>query len=193
MATECEAKIRVPDLSLIRARLEKLGGVDEGEVLERNWVLDSPDGRLFHEGVLLRVRNTGGVEGVLTVKRKIDGGAFKTREEVESMVDSTDDALRQFEMIGFHVRWIYEKYRATWLWHDCVIALDECPEMGKFVEIEGTPERIGEAAAGLQLDPAEHIDESYLALWQAYLRQRGEEPRHMIFAPDYHATRSSGY
>jgi Adenylate cyclase, class 2 (thermophilic) len=181
MATECEAKIHVDDFDEIRSRLEKLGGVHEGEVLERNWVLDRPDNTLFGEGTLLRVRNTGGPGGVLTVKRKSEGGEFKTREEVESMVDSTDDLLRQLEMVGFGIQWIYEKFRDTWIWQDCILALDECPEMGCFVEIEGTPDTIRAAARDLGLDPAKHIDESYLDLWRNHLRARGESPRHMVF------------
>lgn len=182
MAIECEAKLRVDDLEDVRSRLEKLGGVHEGEVLERNWVLDRPDGALLREGTLLRVRNTGGPGGVLTVKHKSEGGEFKTREEVESMVDSTDDLLRQMEMVGFHIKWVYEKFRGTWIWQDCVLALDECPELGCFVEIEGTPETIKKAATDLGLNPGGHIDESYLDLWRRHLRARGEEERHMVFS-----------
>lgn len=181
MAIECEAKLKVDDLDGIRARLRHFGGVDEGEVLERNWVLDRPEDGLYKAGILLRVRNTGGVGGVLTVKHNVLGGEFKCREEVESMVDSTEDLLRQLEIVGFRVKWIYEKYRATWLWRDCVIALDDCPELGCFVEIEGNPDRIREVAAALGLDAEKYIDDSYLSLWRAYLRQRGEEPRHMVF------------
>lgn len=185
MAIECEAKIKVDDLDDVKRRLERLGGVNEGEVYERNWVLDRPDDALFREGTVLRVRNTGDVGGVLTVKHRAEGGPFKTREEVECMVDSIDDLLRQLEMVGFGVKWLYEKHRATWLWHDCVLALDECPELGCFVEIEGTPERIREVAVDLGLDPEKHIDAGYLTLWRDYLRERGEEPRHMVFPADH--------
>lgn len=184
MAIECEAKFRVGDLDAIRSRLEKMGGINEGEVLERNWVLDRPDNSLLGNGILLRVRNTGGINGVLTVKRKSGGGAFKTREEIESMVDSTNDLLRQLEIVGFRTQWIYEKVRATWLWQDCVLALDECPEIGSFVEIEGNPENIRKVADDLELDPDKHIDESYLGLWREHLRTRGETPRHMVFTYD---------
>lgn len=181
MAIECEAKIKVGDMEPIRARLRHFGAVDEGEALERNWVLDRPDNGLYAKGILLRVRNTGEVGGVLTVKHHVDGGEFKSREEVESMVDSTEDLLRQLEIVGFRVKWIYEKKRWTWLWRDCVIALDVCPEIGDFIEIEGEPERIREVAAALGLDAADHIDANYLSIWQDYLKERGDEPRHMVF------------
>ena len=190
MARECEAKIRVPDLAPLRRRLEELGAANEGACLERNWVMDRRDGELHRQDVLLRVRSMGGTGGVLTVKHRVDGGAFKTREEVESMVDSTEDLLRQLEMVGFVVTWVYEKYRATWLWNDCVLALDECPEIGSFIEIEGAPESIVEAAGHLGLDPADHIDDNYLGLWQKHLAARGEKPRHMVFSREEAESRS---
>lgn len=184
MAVECEAKIKVENLGAVRARLRHYGAVDEGEVLERNWVFDTGDSSLLDNGILLRVRNTGDVGGVFTVKHAIDGGEFKCREEVESMVDSTDDLMRQLEILGYKIQWIYEKRRWTWLWHDCVIALDTCPEIGTYVEIEGEADRIREVASSLGLDPDQHICDSYLALWQKHLAERGEESRHMVFTDD---------
>lgn len=184
MGKEIEAKIQVSDLEALRSRLLQLGAVDEGCALERNWVLDNDIDSLRGSGVLLRVRSHGDVGGILTVKRRMEGGAFKTREEVECMVDSTDDLLRQLEMIGFSIRWIYEKRRQTLVWHDCVLALDELPEIGSFIEIEGSPESIREVIAQLGLSPDEHLDDNYLGLWQKHLKARGESPRHMIFAQD---------
>lgn len=184
MATETEAKIKVDDLAPIAARLQDLGAVDKGTALERNWVLDRPDDELQHGGALLRVRNVGGPGGILTVKRRTVEGQFKTREEVECTVDSSHALLQQLEMVGFRVKWIYEKRRATWLWHDCVLALDECPEIGCFVEIEGEADSIRRAAADIGLDPDEHLGDNYLGLWQKHLAARGEGPRDMVFPAD---------
>ena len=189
MAREIEAKIRVSDLNAIHARLLALGASDEGVNLERNWVFDDATGSLHARGVLLRVRSHGDAGGILTVKRKVDGGAFKTREEVESMIDSTDDLLRQFEILGYGVAWIYEKRRRTMLWRDCVFALDECPEIGCFVEIEGSEDDIRAACETIGLNPDSHIEDNYLGLWQKHLRANGEEPRHMTFARDDVETR----
>lgn len=182
MAIECEAKIRIEDLTAIQYRLRQLGAALGGECLERNWVLDDKNNSLRDRDVLLRVRNMGDVGGILTVKRKAGGGAFKTREEIESMIDSTSDLLRQLELIGFHIRWIYEKKRQTWLYNECVVSLDALPEIGSYVEIEGAPDAISAVIRELGLDPADHIDDNYLGLWTKYLKSRGESPRHMIFA-----------
>ncbi|MCD8352046.1 MAG: class IV adenylate cyclase [Planctomycetaceae bacterium] len=182
MGMEIEAKIKVADLQPIAEKLRRLGATEEGTVLERNWVLDSDDDRLKGWDVLLRIRTTGGDEAILTVKRRGGDGEFKTREEVESRVDSADVLLKQFEMIGFRTAWIYEKKRSTWQWRDCEVVLDELPEIGCFVEIEGEPDAIRRVATDIGLDPADHINDNYLGLWQKHLMARGESERHMVFA-----------
>ena len=181
MAMEIEAKIKVDDLVGIRQQLKALGATNEGEVEETNWVLDDQEGSLYARGLLLRVRNLGDAGGILTIKRPAPGAAFKVREEVESMVDSTRDLLKQLSMLGYRVEWIYQKRRQTWLWRDCALALDQCPEMGSFVEIEGDPENIRMVCTELGLDPEDHINDNYLTLWMRYLEERGESRRDMVF------------
>lgn len=185
MAHEIEAKIRVGDgdaLDALRQRLLALGAVDNGVAFERNWVFDDADGSLERRGALLRLRCLdGAADGVLTVKRRIDGGEFKTREEVESSVGSVENVRRQCVLLGYGVVWIYEKRRRTLLLPECVVALDECPEIGCFIEIEGGADRIREICAALGIDPARHIDNNYLGLWREHLDASGEAPRHMTF------------
>lgn len=182
MGRETEAKIQVDDLGALHGKLLSLGAADEGEAFERNWVFDDAAGALERRGVLLRLRtHDEGANGILTVKRAVESGAFKTREEVESMVDSAGDLLRQFEILGYRVAWIYEKRRRTMLWRGCVFALDECPEIGGFIEIEGDEKGIRDACAALGLDPGGHIQDSYLGLWRKHLAARREAPRHMTF------------
>lgn len=184
MSREIEAKIKVDGLVEIRMRLNELGASNEGETNERNWVLDNSAGSLESRGLLLRVRNLGDAGAILTVKRPVEGGEFKVREEVETMVDSVRDLLKQLDMLGYQVKWIYEKRRQTWLWRDCVLALDECPELGFFVEIEGEPDAIRAVCEDLYLDPESHIDDNYLTLWRKYLEANGEEDRNMVFSSD---------
>ena len=182
MAVETEAKIKVASLEEIRKRLRELGASNEGGSKERNWVLDDSSGSLASWGFLLRVRSLGDDAAILTVKRPLEGGGFKTREEVETVVDSAVDLFRQLEMLGYEVRWIYEKYRQTWLWRNCVLALDECPEIGFFVEVEGEPDDIRAVCADLGLDTDDHIEDNYLTLWEKYLDGRGEPRRNMVFS-----------
>lgn len=185
MAIECEAKIKVDGLAELAGRLRRLGAEDRGSEFERNWVLDRSDGSLYAADVLLRIRSVGGAGGVLTVKCPTTGGAFKSREEIECRVDSTDALLRQLSVLGFRPAWLYEKRRATWLWRGCAIALDELPELGFFVEVEGDPDAIPAVCRDLGLDPDDHLNENYLGLWKEYLRKRGESDRDMVFKPNY--------
>ena len=182
MGMEIEAKIKVDDLKEIETRLRNLDATDKGSARERNYVLDDSSGGLLDRELLLRVRNHGGADAVLTVKQPAGGNAFKTREEVETRIDSTVNLLRQMEILGYRVSRIYEKRRHTWLWRNCVIALDECPEIGAFVEIEGDPDDIRAVCADLRLDSQAHISDNYLTLWDRHLDERGESRRDMVFA-----------
>lgn len=181
MALECEAKIQVDDIRQIQNRLRKTGAYCAGVVLEKNWILDTPEESNRNSGVSLRIRSTGGPGGVLTVKRPVKGGSFKSREELETQVECTETLLAQFRNLGYSIAWIYEKYRQTWQWRDCTILLDECPEIGCFVEIEGTPEMIRKAAAQLELDLELHLAGGYRKLWRKHLKFLGQKPRHMLF------------
>ncbi len=181
MAVETETKLRVADLTPIRASLSRLSAIHKGACLEQNWVLDTPEKTLAKSGRLLRLRSTGGHAGVVTVKQPVKGGAFKTREEVETGTDDLAVTLRQFEMLGYAVDWRYEKYRDSWTGLGCVFALDRCPEIGSFVEIEGEPDAIRQAAGQLGLDISQHIGDSYLGLWMKHLKALGQQKRDMLF------------
>ena len=183
MARECEAKFRLTDVDRVKKRLKSLGAMNEGTCLERNWLLDDENGSLRKMGIRLRIRSTGGSEGVLTIKMPLKGNEFKNREEIEVKIESSDVALRQFDALGYNVTWIYEKIRQTWTYQDCILMIDNCPDMGWFMEIEGTPKKIKAVAKALALDPDGHINDSYRKLWKKYLSLRGRNIPYMLF-PD---------
>ena len=178
---EIETKFAVPDLDAVRGRLAGAGAVRIGGGLERNWILDDAEGSLFRRRILFRLRDEGERGSVLTVKKPAREGKFKTREEVNAAVESVGKLLAQMEMLGYRTKWRYEKRRETWRWLDCLVCLDECPEIGAFVEIEGEPPAIRAAAAGLGLDLESHIDDNYLDLWQNHLDALGQPRRDMGF------------
>lgn len=178
---EIEAKIQVPDLAPLRARLHSLAATPHGQVRERNLVLDDSAGTLRSTGKLLRIRSTGGDDCILTVKAPAQSGEFKTREEIETRVASRENLLRQLSFLGYETAWIYEKDRDSWSYAGCDIALDTLPEIGCFIEIEGSPEAIHRVCADLGLDPKRHIDDNYLGLWQKHLAAQGDAQRDMIF------------
>ncbi|MDR1536248.1 MAG: class IV adenylate cyclase [Planctomycetota bacterium] len=183
MPLEIETKFKVLRLDPFRRRLEALGADFAGTVREKNWILDGDKDWLRRRGVLFRLRDVGN-GGVLTVKGppKDERSGFKTREEINCRVDSVPAFLLQMEMLEYWPIWIYEKIRESWKWRDCSVELDEFPEIGFFIEIEGDPGRIPAAALDLGLDPESRINETYFNIWVKYLDESRQPFRDMVFA-----------
>jgi adenylate cyclase class 2 len=164
---ENETKLRVAGTEPARAALAGLGATCvRPRCLEDNLLLDDADGSLAATGSLLRIRRTPG-HAVLTFKgpRSLAGGV-KSREELEVVLSDPDAAEAIFGRLGFRGVFRYQKYRETYRWRDVEIVVDETP-IGTFLEIEGAPEGIREAAAALGRRPDEFISDSYAGLYFA--------------------------
>ena len=187
MTAEIECKIPVEDLEGIERGLAALGAASlGGYAREHNEVFDTPDGALAAAEILLRLRTCAGRPGGrVTVKRLLRGavpGAFKAREEIETFVDDPEAARRQFRALGFTAARVYEKDRAEWDWRGARLALDRCPELGCFVEVEAGEDAIRAVLADLGIDPGRHIPDNYLTLWRRHLERAGENAwRDMVF------------
>ena len=178
MATEREAKIPVSAREPFQKRLAELGARHLGDAVERNQVFDRPDAEspdaLAPRGMLLRLRTVDGrAGGLLTVKRPLEGGAFKAREELETRVDRPEAMRAQLEALGFSLAWRYEKRRDEWEWRDCAVAVDDCPGLGYFVEVEGGEETIRAVLADIGLSASAHVPANYLGLWAERCRRDG--------------------
>ena len=67
--------------------------------------------------------------------------------------------------LGYEETIVIEKTRRIWQLGNCVIALDELPLLGKFVEIEGPDEeQITGLQSNLGLADLPHISQGYLQL-----------------------------
>jgi adenylate cyclase class 2 len=86
------------------------------------------------------------------------------------------------EAIGYKKTIVYQKKRRAWHYGDCEVALDELPLLGKFVEIEGPGEKkIAAVQKKLGLEDLPHIHQSYAALMQKQIRQRGRKNNRVFF------------
>jgi adenylate cyclase, class 2 len=180
MQQENECKIPIGSRSEVASSLRKLGAIDEGDVFERNWIFDTPDNRLRKEKKLLRLRQDE--RGLATFKGPPLPGTFKRREEQECEVSDIETLRAIFERIGFSEMWYYEKRRHSFSLEGCHIALDLVPELGSFIEVEGPSEDMIETTlAKLRLDPANHMRDSYLGLFQAQCRDEEGTLRSMRF------------
>jgi adenylate cyclase class 2 len=182
-----------------------------GRVHEMNVIFDTPEGRLGKRGQLLRIRtetrrtrakrNGGRVKErfLLTFKRPTvpqqvglaeqpEDGAYKVREEIEVEVKEAAILSKIFEVLGMRGWFRYEKYRTTYRiggskrWSKgLLIEVDETP-IGVFAELEGPPDAIDRAAEKLGFSQRDYVLRNYLTLYVEDCRQKGIEPKDMVFA-----------
>ena len=114
-------------------------------------------------------------------------GRHKVREEIEVEIADAEVMSKIFLGLGMKGWFRYEKYRTTYAlpgsarWaKGLLIELDETP-IGAFVELEGPPGAIDQAASRLGFSHGDYILKTYLQLYIEDCRRRGAEPRDMVF------------
>lgn len=188
MPLEIEAKMAVPSLEPVRARLVECGAARLGDFLEVNTFFDTEGRSLLaaDEGLRLRLnRNagTGEQENIITYKGPRQAGAVKSREEIELTVTEPENAAALFERLGYLRVLSFEKRRQSWKLADCKVELDELPHLGSFVEVEGPAEAsVLQVRRVLGLDDHPIVKPSYIAMLVDYLKERGDSRRSVTFA-----------
>ncbi len=176
---EIEAKIRVPDLEPVQARLREFGARFVGRYIENNHILDRHDGSLRGAGCGLRVRWMQTVDGqdaapTVTFKGPVQESPVKRREEIEVDISDADRMLLLLGAIGFETVVSYRKRRERWTLDDCHVELDEVPLVGTFVEIEGPCEAtIRAVQARLGLGSESHVRHGYVGMLLKRCRELG--------------------
>ncbi len=186
MHHENEVKFRLQDPEPIRKLLKKLDAKNKGKFLEHNVCLEG--GAISREkGNFLRVRKANKV--TVTFKDKIvEGKKFKNRREVEMEVPDFGKAVQLFHDIGLRDYWRYEKERETWLLDGVEIVIDRLPELGYYIEIEGTDDEIEATARKLGLNIREGITSTYHSIWEEHKKQT--KPVDMLFRNSLPANKS---
>jgi adenylate cyclase, class 2 len=188
MALEIEAKMQVLDHAPIRQRLELAGARRLHRQLETNTFLDTLDHQLQSRDSGLRVRrardiDTGLVTAVITHKGPRQPGVMKTRPETEVKVASYENAVTLLEELGYQVTLSFEKRRESWKLDECEVELDELPQLGRFVEIEGPGEAAIERVRGrLELGGQQLIQTGYATMVAGRLAATVPERRTLTFA-----------
>ena len=183
MAQEIEVKFPLKDRDALTRRLEEIGAEKlYGETFEDNIVLDRR-GELRPKGALLRVRKFGKYS-IATYKgpMSIDGGV-KSREEVQTGVESFELAIELFDSLGFKPVFRYQKYREVWRLRGAEVVIDRTP-IGDYFEIEGSVDLIREIATSLGMNMDQAIRQTYADLYRMARRTRGDLPEHMVFQAD---------
>lgn len=181
---EVEVKVRLTRPKEFLNHLAAIGFRPSGPPAdERNTVYDRPDMRLYAEGKLLRVRETGG-RAILTYKAPSGAsGPYKTREEHELETHDAAGLHSILTGLGFEPFWIYEKRRTEFRQPGGigVIEFDETP-IGVFAEFEGPPDWIDRSAALFGFQPEDYITSTYRELFLEWREATGSAGRNMVFS-----------
>ena len=179
MCTEIEAKLKVDSLQAVTERLAELGAEFVEEQLQKDCYFDNINNALLEtdRGLRLRRQLIGQNEKMfLTYKGAMEKSQLKKRREIEIEVSDGGLAEKLFLALGYKKIISLEKNRRIWRLGECVVALDEVPLLGNFVEIEGSDEgKIADVQKNLGLSDLPAIKESYASLMQKKLCEAGKE------------------
>jgi adenylate cyclase class 2 len=180
MHIEIEAKLKVDSLAKVARKLRDSGAEFVGELLQNDAYFDDGKGTMRKADSALRIRRQmvrGKNQVVITCKGPKKRGRFKRRREIEFAVGDGNLAEKFLEMLGYKKMIIVKKNRREWRLGGCIVALDELPALGSFVEIEGPSEKkIALVQKKLGLDNLPHIPESYACLMEKKLHA-GKKPK----------------
>jgi len=183
MPQEIEVKFPLRDRNDLVRKLHDIGAQRlYPETFEDNIVLDRR-GELKTKGALLRVRKFGKYS-IATYKgpMSIEGG-IKSREEVQTGVESFELAIQLFDALGFKPVFRYQKFREVWRLRDVEVVLDRTP-IGDYFEIEGPIDTIRTIAAELGMNMDHAIRQTYSDLYRQARRTRSDLGENMIFSPE---------
>ena len=183
MAQEIEVKFPLADRDALIRRLHEIGATRlYPETFEDNIVLDRR-GELRTRGALLRVRKFGRYS-LATFKGPVSiEGGIKSREEVQTGVESFELAIQLFDSLGYKPVFRYQKFREVWRVREVEVVVDRTP-IGSYFEIEGAVDVIRAVAVDLGMNMDQAIRQSYADLYRQHRRTRGDLPENMVFAPE---------
>ncbi len=168
MTVEIEAKLKVDSTGEIEERLVQLGAEFLQEQLQKDCYYDNSDANLIKTDRALRLRCQMAAQQekfFLTYKGQKEKDKFKKRQEIEIEVADIDSTQRLLSALGYEKVLEVEKKRRVWRLGDCIVALDQLPLLGSFVEIEGPDdERIDDLQKTLGLEDLPHIPQGYAVL-----------------------------
>ncbi len=132
---EVEIKAYCDDPGSLRARIESLGGVLEGSLIEEDAYFNHPSRDFAETDEALRIRRTPEAAAVTYKGPKI-GTRSKTRYENEVTIGDADAFAEVLVRLGFRPVRTVRKRRELYVLEGANICLDGVEGLGDFVEIE---------------------------------------------------------
>ncbi len=184
MSVEIEAKLKVDSLEEIERGLVERGAEFLAQQLQTDYYFDDTDRTLTKGDRCLRLRREqvdNGERFFLTYKGAKEKSNLKKRQEIDIELKGADSTEELLSALGYKKAMVFEKRRRLWQVGQCLVALDELPLLGGFVEIEGpSEEKISDVQGDLGLANLPHITQSYALLIEEKLRQLGKKEREVF-------------
>ncbi len=168
MTTEIEAKLKVDSLESVERQLQSLGAQFVEQQHQIDCYFDDEKSSFAKNDKCLRLRLQSAENKktiFLTYKGPKQKDDFKKRLEVEIQVTDVESAEELLSALAYKKKLVIEKERQIWQLCSCLVALDNLPSLGCFVEIEGQDDsKIAEVQKKLGLENIRHIHDSYAEL-----------------------------
>jgi predicted adenylyl cyclase CyaB len=173
---ETESKYPVKDIPKLNRLLKQHGfKVETERKFQRDEYFDTPEMFSKRLDYVIRLRKEDGMLAIALKGPRHWVGKTYSRIELEFPAGSENKVREALGRSGFEVTWFFEKRRTTFKGKDesLLVALDEIPELGFFVEIEGTLSKVREMEAVLKevLGPQEK--RNYAEIFRAHKLEGG--------------------
>ncbi|MBH5391431.1 class IV adenylate cyclase [Bradyrhizobium diversitatis] len=182
---ETESKHPVIDERKLHQLLKKHGfRADAPTTFQRDEYFDTPELLSKRLDYVVRLRNEDGSLAVaLKGPRHWIGEAY-SRIELEFPAGSENLVRDALSRSGFGVTWFFEKRRTTFRrpGDGLIVALDEIPELGHFLEIEGKLSEIRKLEELLNGVLGPHEKRNYAELFRAFKLDAGVRPESIVGA-----------
>ncbi|NEW91568.1 radical SAM protein [Rhodopseudomonas sp. BR0M22] len=182
---ETEAKYPILDVATLEALLAEFGfQASGGAKFQRDEYFDTAERFAKRLDYVVRLRQEGGLLAVALKGPRHWVGRTYSRIELEVPAGSESAVRDSLHRSGFEATWYMEKRRTTYLTsrRSLVAAVDEIPELGFFLELEGPLSDVREMESKLVkvLGPQER--RNYAELFRTYKLESGVHSEEIVGA-----------
>jgi len=172
---ESEAKHRVADVQLLHQLLTDQGFVPSPGRLQRDEYFDTSSLVLRSNDFVVRIRKESDVLWVSLKGPRLYSGMEYLRIELEIEAASETSIRDYLASRGMTMTWYFEKRRIEYghASSPLIVAIDEIPDVGHFVELEGPLEAVRSLAAFLNEALSHQESRNYQEIYLANQQEQG--------------------
>ena len=173
MPIEVELKFKIKDLQELEYELIEKSAKLDRIVNQKDYYFSHPCRDFSKSDEALRIREDGS-RNFLTYKGKKIDSKTKTRLEIETVINNTQEMINILSKLGFTIIAIVAKDRRIYNLQNIFFCLDNVESLGSFLEVEevvdnikkvqDTKKKIYQLLQNLNINTKESIRDSYLEL-----------------------------